>query len=132
MMDELEMAHAPSRCELCGRVWPPLQPYVDRTGARSGVVWRCAHCIGVEPDLEAVPVSYVHPRYRSGLHVYVHPTIRSVHPQSPCAGQIVQTCVGVYYPALEALGERHHSTMVPVRLRDGRELLVEEEYVSAD
>lgn len=80
---------------------------------------------------------YTHRLYAPGALVYVDPSIREIHKQSPFAGQFVEVCEGTYPssddPQIQAFidaeeAERSYKTKVPIRL-GGQTWFVEEEYV---
>jgi len=115
-------------CHYCNLADEYVQPYQLQGMQR--VIWVCPWC-GVPAGATVLPVSYTHERYCPGLNVYVSPALREIHPLSPCAGLVLLTCEGVYYPRLEMYRERLYTSYVPVCLSDGRVFFVEEEYVSA-
>jgi hypothetical protein len=83
----------------------------------------------IPDDPQYQPVPYTHARFLVGTTVYIDPAILAIHPLSPCAGQVMTVCAGVYYPILEDIETRKYDTYVPVHFDDGQVYMVEEEYV---
>lgn len=73
-------------------------------------------------------IPFEHPQFAIGSIVYIDPSIRDIHPQSPIAGQSLEVCQGSYYPLLEAIEGDRHTTRVPVIWQDTI-FYAEQEYV---
>src|SRR5881394_3225821 len=104
-------------CQFCNLMSEHVQPY--QLPDTQNVAWICPRC-DRPAGAVALPVSCVHECYRPGLNVYVSPAIRDIHPESPCAVLVAQTCEGIYYPSLEIYESCSYATKVPVLLPDGR------------
>ena len=64
-------------------------------------------------DASTVPsIPYEHEQFPAGLTVFIDPAIRDIHLECPVAGQIMQTCRGLYAPVIEPMS--HMLSRVPL------------------
>lgn len=74
--------------------------------------------------------AYEHKTFPAGLTVCVDPAIRDIHPLSPVAGRVGQTCKGIAYKNLEPFEDQ--TAKVPVDVPGVGMYYVEEEYIRID